>query len=173
MDGRGVERGVEKLSSTEIRRELRRLKGASDQRLREYDEELREKRVAWYKAECPDKTTAGRDPLAVAYHVLLSRLGVQEEQAPVVRRNEREMVFHSKNFCPTLEACRILGLDTRKVCRLYNERSTDALVRQVDSRLRFSRNYERIRPYADFCEESISLSVEDAEQVVDGQTRRT
>ncbi len=71
--------------------------------------------------------------------------------------NEREIVFHSKNCCPTLEACKILGLDTRKVCRLYNEKSTDALVRQVDSRLRFSRNYERIRPYTDSCEESISF----------------
>lgn len=154
---RDVERGVTKLFSKEIRRELGRLKGASGQRLREYDEELREKRIAWYKAECADKTTAARDPLAVAYHVLLSRLGVQEEQAPVVRRNEREIVFHSKNCCPTLEACKILGLDTRKVCRLYNEKSTDALVRQVDSRLRFSRNYERIRPYTDSCEESISF----------------
>ncbi len=154
---RDVERGVTKLFSKEIRRELGRLKGASGQRLREYDEELREKRIAWYKAECADKTTAARDPLAVAYHVLLSRLGVQEEQAPVVRRNEREIVFHSKNCCPTLEACKILGLDTRKVCRLYNEKSTYALVRQVDSRLRFSRNYERIRPYTDSCEESISF----------------
>jgi hypothetical protein len=59
--------------------------------------------------------------------------------------------------CPTLEACRILDLDTRRVCRLYNEGATGELLRQVDPRLVFRRNYEKLRPYAAFCEEIIEL----------------
>ena len=37
----------------------------------------------------------------------------------------------------------------------YNEGATDQLVRQIDPKLRFSRNYEKIRPYSPFCEERI------------------
>lgn len=154
---RGAKRGVKRLLSREIQREIRRLTGATDQRLQEYDEQFSERRIAWYKAECTNQSTAGHDLLEIAYRVLLRKLGVQEEQAPVVRRNESEIVFHSMNSCPTLEACKVLGLDTRRVCRLYNEKATDVLVRQIDPRLRFSRNYERIRPYCDSCEESISF----------------
>ena len=56
------------------------------------------------------------------------------------------------------EACRILGLDTRKVCRLYNEGSTNALLRSIDPRLSFTRNYDGLRPRAASCEEIIRLS---------------
>jgi tRNA(adenine34) deaminase len=68
---------------------------------------------------------------------------------------EAEIVFHSANFCSTLEACRILELDTRHVCRLYNEKATQELIRQIDPRLRFSRNYEKLRPQSAYCEEMI------------------
>jgi hypothetical protein len=99
----------------------------------------------------------GRDPLEQAYRLLLARLGIGEEDAPIVERGPDRLVFHSRNFCPTLEACRILDLDTRRVCRLYNEGATGELLRQVDPRLVFRRNYEKLRPYAAYCEEIIEL----------------
>lgn len=52
----------------------------------------------------------------------------------------------------------VTGLDTRWVCRLYNEGAVDQLIRQIDPRLRFSRNYELIRPYSGYCEERIEYS---------------
>jgi hypothetical protein len=67
-------------------------------------------------------------------------------------------MFHSMNFCPTLEACRILGLDTRHVCRKLNENATNILVKQIDTRLNFSRNYDKLRPYSEYCEEMINIS---------------
>ena len=99
----------------------------------------------------------GQDPPEQAYRLLLLRLGIPESQAPIIEKGPRRLVFHSRNFCPTLEACQILGLDTRRVCRLYNEGATQALVRQVDPRLCFRRNYEKLRPYAGYCEEIIEL----------------
>lgn len=72
-----------------------------------------------------------------------------------------EIVFHSMNFCPTLEACKILKLDTRHVCKRLNESSTDTLIKQIDCRLSFSRNYNKLRPYTEYCEEMISLSKDD------------
>ena len=68
------------------------------------------------------------------------------------------IIWRSTNFCPTLEACRRLGLDTRVVCRAATEGAVQALIARLDPRLRFSRNYETgIRPHADYCEEQITL----------------
>ena len=39
----------------------------------------------------------------------------------------------------------------RHVCKRINEASTNALLQQLDPRLRFSRNYEKLRPYAPYC----------------------
>jgi tRNA(adenine34) deaminase len=61
------------------------------------------------------------------------------------------------NPCPTLEACRLLGLDTRDVCPKYNEGATDALVRLIDPGLRYARNHGSLRPRAAYCEEMILL----------------
>ena len=79
---------------------------------------------------------------------------------PIIKRSDKEIVFHSKNFCPTLEACKILEIDTRKICRKMNENSTHALIKQINSQLSFSRNYEKLRPYTDYCEEMISIETE-------------
>ena len=139
----------------DVENELMRLRGASDDRLRAYDRERGARRIQWCQTQ-RSTATAG-DPLERAYRLLLQKLEIKEDQAPVVRKDETTIVFHSRNFCPTLAACTILQLDTRRVCRLYNEKSIDALVKQVDPRLAFSRNYEIIRPYSEYCEESISM----------------
>ncbi|MBN1609956.1 MAG: hypothetical protein JW940_25235 [Polyangiaceae bacterium] len=86
-----------------------------------------------------------------------SGLGISADQAPIVEKSETKLVFHSKNPCSTLQACELLGLDTRLVCRHHNERATDALVKCIDPRLRFARNYDRLRPHCEFCEEMIIL----------------
>lgn len=138
----------------QVRTEVERLRGASDEQLRAWDRERAQRRIAWYGARL--RAQEG-DPLERAYLVLLEKLGISVDEAPIVRRDEKEIVFHSKNFCPTLEACKILGLDTRRVCRMYNESSPDALVKQVDPRLSFSRSYREIRPHSPYCEERISL----------------
>jgi tRNA(adenine34) deaminase len=154
-----VERGVLKkqcsvLYRHDVREEVKRLRGATDDQLRAFDAERAKRRVDWFRAQ---DTMRKEDPLEAAYTVLLRRLGITEDEAPVVHRDGHSLTFHSKNFCPTLAACEILGLDTRTVCELYNSRSPDALIREVDPRLEFSRDYEKIRPRSEFCEESIRL----------------
>jgi hypothetical protein len=137
--------------------ELRRLKGASDRRLREYDRASAVRRLRWYRSQAAGRPLPGQGPLEQAYRLLLRKLGIQENEAPIVERGPDRLVFHSRNFCPTLEACRILGLDTRRICRLYNEGATQELIRQIDPRLAFRRNYEKLRPFAEHCEEIIEL----------------
>lgn len=145
------------LYNKEVRAEIRKLRGASDDRLRAFDAESMRKRIAWYQGADLAGARGSHDSLETAYRVLLLKLGIGEQQAPIRQRTEAEIRFHSRNWCPTLEACRILGLETARVCRLSNETSTDALIKMVDPRLTFTRNYERMRPGHDYCEEIIRM----------------
>jgi len=145
------------MATAQVAAELARLAGATDRRLREYDRSSAGRRLQWYRENFAARPIPGRDPLEQAYRLLLARLAIGEEDAPIAERGPDRLVFHSRNFCPTLEACRILDLDTRRVCRLYNEGATAELLRQVDPRLVFRRNYEKLRPYAAYCEEIIEL----------------
>ena len=139
-----------------VRTEAQRLDGATDAQLIQFDRERAERRRAWLAGQAA--LPGEQDPLENAYRMLLRKLDIPESEAPIVHKSADRIVFHSRNFCPTLEACKLLGLDTRRVCRLYNSQSPDALVKQVDPRLSFSRNYQRIRPFQDVCEESISFA---------------
>ena len=143
-----------------IEREMERLRDADDEALRALNEDSTRRRVAWFAEHRAEFTLPADDPLEAGYRLLLLRFGITPAEAPIVSRSERAITFHSQNFCPTLEACRLLNLDTRHVCRCINEDSTNALLRQLDPRLRFSRNYEKLRPYAPYCEETISLELE-------------
>jgi len=138
-----------------VRNEIKKLRGASDQVLIGYNEDSKRKRLEWYSMTKPH--LAGVDPLERAYELILRKLDIKETEAPITEKGDRRIVFHSMNYCPTLEACRILQLDTRKVCKLYNESATQELIRQIDPRLAFTRNYKKLRPYTEYCEEMIAL----------------
>ena len=140
-----------------IEREVGRLQNADDAALDALNEDSVRRRTAWFDENRGSFDFLSGDPLEAGYRLLLARFGIPPEEAPVVERSEKRIVFHSQNFCPTLEACRRLGLDTRHVCKRLNEQATDALVKRIDPRLTFSRNYERLRPYAPYCEEMIRI----------------
>jgi tRNA(adenine34) deaminase len=145
------------LYDREVRKEIKRLRNATEEALLEHDRESAERRTKWFEEEGGLRSFARGDPLEDAYALLLRRFRISAEEAPVVERSGKRIVFHSKNYCPTLEACRILELDTRFVCARYNEGATDALVKRIDPRLRFARDYGKLRPYSDHCEEMILL----------------
>ncbi|MCE5188092.1 MAG: hypothetical protein LLF75_02745 [Eubacteriales bacterium] len=140
-----------------IEREMERLRGADDAALLALNEDSVKRRAAWFEQNREHFTFLSEDLLESGYRLLLERFRISPEEAPVVSRTDRSITFHSLNFCPTLEACHIFGLDTRHVCKRINEDSTNVLLRQIDPRLRFSRNYEKLRPYAPYCEEYITL----------------
>jgi tRNA(Arg) A34 adenosine deaminase TadA len=100
-------------------------------------------------------------------------MGLSADELPVASETETEIMWLSRNRCPTVEACQSLGMDTRRVCRAAFEKSTQALVSQLDPQLRFLRSYTEIRPHADHCREWIvrvdfeammSLALEEAER---------
>jgi tRNA(adenine34) deaminase len=117
------------------------------------------KRLAWWEAHHDELKLTGSLPRQAYTLVFLLYMGLPPEDVPVVYEDDRRIVWRSANFCPTLEACLRLGLDTRVVCRAATEQSMDVLIRRLDERLRFGRNYETgIRPYAPYCEETIWIA---------------
>ncbi|GAP12378.1 cytosine/adenosine deaminases [Longilinea arvoryzae] len=140
-----------------VRSEIKRLRNVSEADLAAYNQDSIERRLAWFAENRHKLDFLNGDPLESAYELILRRLGLTPSEAPIVEKDHHRLVFHSLNFCPTLEACQILGLDTRSICKRYNENSMNALIRQIDPRLRFARNYEKLRPYAAYCEEMILL----------------
>jgi len=142
-----------------VRQDIDLLRDADEKKLKDLARQLSKKRLKWYADNFSSLSMEGIDVMDMAYHVFLQKLDITEEQAPVVRRDEKHLVLHSKNFCPTLEACTILKFDPRFVCRHLTEQPTTDLLRQIHPRLRFYRNYDRLRPHCEYCEEMISLEV--------------
>jgi tRNA(Arg) A34 adenosine deaminase TadA len=141
-----------------VRAEVARLRGATAADLERLQDALSEKRRAWCEQRPSRAQESCDDALGAAYELFLAKLGLHPDDAPVVLRTPDRLVIHSRNFCPTLEACKLLRLDTRVVCRAVTERPADVLVKYIDPRLTFSRNYGQLRPYADACEEIIAIA---------------
>ena len=140
-----------------VRDNIDQLRDADKQKLETLAEDLSKKRLRWYATHGHCLATGGKDILHAAYRVFLQKLGITEDQAPIVRCDEKHLVLHSSNYCPTLEACKLLGLDTRFVCKYLTEKPATDLIRQIHPKLKFTRNYKHLRPHNGYCEEMIIL----------------
>ena len=75
----------------------------------------------------------------------------------IVEHTAKRIVMRWWNPCPTLEACKQLGLDMREICKKAYHKPVQAFLEQIHPGLRFGRKYGRLRPYATCCEETIEL----------------
>lgn len=87
----------------------------------------------------------------------LDHLGLDPKDVEIVEKTENRIVCRWRNFCEILDACKMLGLDTRIICKEAYENPAKVLLERINPRLNFRRNYDRIRPYVDFCEEVIEI----------------
>jgi hypothetical protein len=117
-----------------------------------------EKRLAWLDKNLGMLGRTG-NPLLDGYKAFYEvYLGLSTpEHGEIVEATGRSLVTRWWNHCPTLEACRKLGLDTREICKKVYHEPVQVFLAQIDPRLRFARNYAALRPYAPYCEEIIIL----------------
>ncbi len=116
------------------------------------------KRTLWFDSRPAEERLAigTRPSPRLAFETLFFKyMGLRPDELPVLREDDEEIVWSSRNPCPTLEACRELGLDTRVICRAVYEKSTQAFVSRIDPQLRFLRDYDEIRPLSHHCLERI------------------
>ncbi|NPV90775.1 MAG: nucleoside deaminase [Firmicutes bacterium] len=146
-----------KLYAEDIREHVKRFLGMDREKARGLEAELLAKRLRWLRENPHVLEGLTGDDLDQAYQLLCLKLGIGAGEAPVVEKSGRRIVFHSGNYCPSLEACKLLDLDTSEVCRWVYEKPTEALVQGINPRLRFSRSYHKLRPAAGYCEEYFYL----------------
>ena len=117
-----------------------------------------EKRLTWAELNL-DNFERTRDPVYDGYRFFYETyLNVSVPQdGEIVERTAQKLVTRWWNPCPTLDACQLLGLDTREICQRVYSRPVQALIQKLDPQLRFTRNYVAIRPHALYCEEIIYL----------------
>jgi len=145
------------LYNPKIREYIQKFRVATSQDWKNYEKELTERRKKWFLENKAQIDKLRGSDVEKAYKVLIMKLKINETEAPIIEISDFKLVFHSKNSCASLEACKILDLDTRIICKKIFERSTEEFIKMLNPKLRFSRNYNSIRPYADYCEEIIYL----------------
>ena len=119
---------------------------------------LIEKRLSWLDKNLDTLERTG-NPIVDAYEIFFKTyLGISvPEDGDFLEYTNKKIIMRWRNHCPVLEACKKLGLDTREVCKKAYHEPTQAFLSRIDPRLRFSRNYSKIRPYTTYCEEIITL----------------
>lgn len=143
-----------------VKQHIERLKQTS---CREIEREVAQKRVVWLRQNYHTSGAHGHLSPRQAFELLFfDYMGLPRQELPVLAETATEIVWRSLNRCPTLEAAKQLGLDTRYLCRAAYEKSTQVFLSQLDPELRFLRSYEEIRPYTNHCREMIiQISFED------------
>lgn len=119
------------------------------------------KRVGWLKKNLKRllKKYAHLDDLEKAFVILcFEYLKIDPRKQKLTRISPTKLRIDSYNFCPYLEACKLIGLDTRFICKEVLESSTQAALEVINPKIKFSRNYENMRPHnPDYCEEYLEL----------------
>jgi tRNA(adenine34) deaminase len=124
--------------------------------LGEIEAEVSRKRLDWLERKYQGIDDPGiHSPRQVYELLFFDYMGLDKKDLPVIEESPTEISWESGNLCSTLEACRMLGMDTRMVCRAAYEKSTQAFLSRLDPRLRFLRSYSEIRPYSPHCLERI------------------
>lgn len=143
------------LYNDQVRKSINQLRNVDSAKLAHLAEELKNKRINWFNKQKIQNDAQA--PLDTAYQLFLKKLSITADEAAIVDKQKNKLVIHSKNFCPTLEACKILDLDTREVCKHLNEGPTQVLLQQLNPKISFKRNYNSLRPFKPYCEEMIII----------------
>lgn len=137
--------------SLKVERHVEKLKNTSYSII---ERQVTRKRLDWFEGGQLDFSSSP-SPKEAYELFFIDYMGLSREDVPVISETPSKITWQSFNKCPTLDACRRLDLDTRQVCRAIYEKSTQAFISQLDPRLRFHRDYAKIRPHSDYCQEMI------------------
>jgi len=147
---------AEKKAIEEKLEQLGRVKGGNLS-VQKLADSITARRVAWFEEnrERLLRKYSGLPEEEKAWRIIcFDHMKIDPADSRITRISSKKIRLDSYNFCPYLEACKELGLDTRYICKEIGEPSIQAICKMINPRLVFSRNYQNIRPHnPDFCEE--------------------
>ena len=121
---------------------------------------ITQRRMAWIDKNLSEMLVKynGLSPEEKAHRIVfLEHMGINPAHSEIERISPNKIRIKSHNFCPYLEACKQLGLETESVCREIGEPSLQEMLKRINPNLKFSRNYKNIRPRSHFCEEFVEI----------------
>ena len=122
---------------------------------------ITDRRINWIKKNLDEMLAKydGLSPEEQAYRIIyFDHMKINPEHSKMVRISPTKIRIDSYNFCPYLEASNKLNLDTRCICKEVGEPSIQKMCEIIHHKLRFSRNYDNIRPHNGvYCEEYIEI----------------
>lgn len=129
-----------------------------EQALTEWAERITQRRLAWLEQHKDCLTRLKGTEVRKGFQlVILEYMGIPPEEVPIIDETPDKITWRAYDFCPYFEAIKITGMDTRDVCKYATESPVQALLDALNPKLRFSRDYKKIRPYSAYCEETIEL----------------
>lgn len=135
---------------------LRRIKNGSLS-LQELERMITEMRVNWLKPKLKEllEKYKGLNPMEQAWKIICFEHMAVKEGAFLEQIDNQRYMLKSYSFCPYLEACNSLGLETKIICREANETGFNEMCKMIHPDLRFERDYSHIRPErrVEFCKE--------------------
>ncbi|MCS7105873.1 MAG: hypothetical protein NZ942_00955, partial [Candidatus Aenigmarchaeota archaeon] len=75
--------------------------------------------------------------LDLAYKIFYKEyLGLSSSDGRIVEKTENKLVTRWRNFCPVLEACKVLKLETKEICKKVYDKPTQKFLEKIHPRLR-------------------------------------
>lgn len=117
-----------------------------------------EKRLLWLNESLDNLEKTG-NPVDDAYRIFYEiYLGISTpKDGEIVEKTDKKLVTRWWNYCPVLEVCKKLGLDTREICKKAYHKPVQVFLSKINPELKFDRNYDCLRPHTSYCEEIITL----------------
>jgi hypothetical protein len=85
----------------------------------------------------------------------LGFLNMDERYIDIVEITDDRLVTRSTNPCPILKIAEEIGVSTNEICLKTSERGCKFFLRGISKDIEFIRDYKRIRPHVQYCEETI------------------
>ncbi|MEM4641344.1 MAG: hypothetical protein QXW65_02400 [Candidatus Pacearchaeota archaeon] len=87
----------------------------------------------------------------------LDFLKIKKKNCKIVKMTRRKLITRCNNPCPILELAKFIKKDTKEVCKKISEPVCVYVLKKMNKNAKFFRNYKKIRPYTNYCEETITI----------------
>ena len=113
-----------------------------------------DRRVRWFEENKKKLKLTGKS-LQDAYNIMVERLKILDD-AEIYMSGDKSITFKTVKPCPVHEACKILGIDSKRICKAVCENSATEFLKKIDPKLNFVIEHKKDGP-EEYTVETIEL----------------